>query len=168
MYYKPFLTIIAILLLGCTIQAQLTVAGNNPYKKTSRTPVPAGPSVAGVYEGRTPCSQVLAVLNLQPRSDCFKLKWSLTLYQDPASAQPTTFELKGTYSNHTAKTGKWQINRGMPGNADAVIYELYLADPAATLFILKGDENVLFLLDKNKQFMKGNTEFSHTLNRVVN
>ena len=157
-----------LLVLSGTLQAQLTVAGNHPSKKTSRTPVQAGPSLVGSFEGRTPCSQVLEVLNLPPRSGCFKLKWSLTLYQDPVTGHATTFELKGTYSNHTAKTGKWQISRGMPGNADAIIYELRLDAPDVSLYILRGDDNVLFLLDKNRQFMKGNTEFSYTLNRVVN
>jgi hypothetical protein len=108
------------------------------------------------------------VLNLAARPDCFKLKWSLNLYQDPVTKLPTTFTLKGTYANHAAKTGKWNITKGMPGNPDAILYELHLSDPDATLFILRGDEHVLFLLDKNKQFMKGNTEFSYTLNRVVN
>ena len=164
-----FVSLLIILLTVSTvINAQLAVSGNTPSKRTSRTPVEDGPAVVGVFEGRTPCSQVLEVLNLQAQPDCFKLKWSLTIYQDPATKQPTTFALKGTYSNHVPRSGRWTINRGMPGNPDAVVYELTLAEPAATLFILQGDENVLFLLDQNKQFLKGNKEFSYTLNRVVN
>jgi hypothetical protein len=164
-----FVSILFFLLTASTMShAQLHVSGNNPSKRTSRTPVEAGPAVVGVFEGRTPCSQVLEVLNLPARPDCFKLKWSLTLYQDPGTRQPTTFALQGTYSGHTAKPGKWNISHGMPGNPEAVIYELFLSDPQATLYIFQGDENVLFLLDKNKQFLKGNKEFSYTLNRVVN
>ncbi len=168
MNYKIVSVIISLLFLSFTIQAQLSVAGNNPHKKTSRTPLETGPSVVGGYEGRTPCSQVLEVMNMPPRPDCFKLKWSLTLYQNPNTKQPTTFALRGTYANHATKTGKWIITKGMEGNADALIYELNLSDPESTLYLLRGDENVLFLLDNHKQFMKGNAQFSYTLNRVVN
>jgi hypothetical protein len=161
-------SILFFLFTSSLLNAQLTVSGNNPYKKTSGTPIESGPAVVGAFEGRTPCSQVLEVLNLPTRPDCFKLKWSLTLFQEPETKQPTTFALKGSYSNHVGKNGKWIISRGMPGNPEAVIYELSLSDPQATLYIFQGDENVLFLLDKNKQFLKGNKEFSYTLNRVVN
>ena len=168
MKYKILFTLLILLSASVVMNAQMTVSGNNPYKKTSRTPVETGPGVVGAFEGRTPCSHILEVLNLPARPDCFKLKWSLTLYQDPATGKPTTFSLKGTYTNHVVKTGNWSISRAMPGNPDAVIYELKLSEPDAILYIFPGDENVLFLLDKNKEFLKGNKEFSYTLNRVVN
>ena len=168
MRYKFVSIVLSFFFVSCSLQAQLSVAGNQPYKKTSGTAIETGPSVVGGYEGRTPCSQVLEVMNLPSRPDCFKLKWSLTLYQDPATNQPTTYALRGTYANHATKKGKWTISSGMPGNPDAVIYALQLADPEATLYLLKGDEHVLFLLDKNKQLLKGNAQFSYTLNRVVN
>ena len=162
-------TFLFIFLIAVTaMNAQLTDAGNHPSKRTSTTPIESGPSVIGAFEGRTPCSEILQVLHLPARPDCFKLKWALTLYQDAATGQPTTFKLKGTYSGHVAKTGSWNISHGMPGNPAAVIYELRMAEPDAVLYIFRGDENVLFLLDEKKQFLKGNKEFSYTLNRVVN
>jgi len=38
--------------------------------------------------------------------------------------------------------------------------------PGAYFYLLKGDENVLFILDENKAFRNGNEDFSYTLNRV--
>src|SRR5688572_26672516 len=151
-----FVLFLFCMLITTTVTAQLTVSGNNPYKKTSSTPIESGPAVVGAFEGRTPCSEVLEALNLPSRPDCFKLKWSLTLYQDPNTRQPTSFILKGTYSGHVAKNGNWSISHGMPGNPEAVIYQLTLEEPGATLYLYRGDENVLFLLDKSKHFLKGN------------
>lgn len=34
------------------------------------------------------------------------------------------------------------------------------------LYLLKGDDNVLFILDENKELRVGNEDFSYTLNRV--
>ncbi|HMH33129.1 MAG TPA: hypothetical protein VK543_08875 [Puia sp.] len=41
-----------------------------------------------------------------------------------------------------------------------------LTDQGAYFYFLKGDENVLFVLDEKKQLRVGNEDFSYTLNRV--
>jgi hypothetical protein len=43
---------------------------------------------------------------------------------------------------------------------------LDLGKPAAYFYLLKGDDNVLFILDENKEFRTGNDEFSYILNKV--
>jgi len=43
---------------------------------------------------------------------------------------------------------------------------LKLNDTAAYFYLLKGDDNVLFVLDENKELRVGNIDFSYTLNRV--
>ena len=162
------LLIVCMLLLSLSAQSQLVVKGNVPSRKTSGTPVPTGSAVLGAFEGRTPCKEILQVLNMQPVPSCWKMKWSLTLYLDPVTKQPSHFALRGTYANHETKEGKWSITHGMPGNPDAVLYELEMNAPESVLYLLKGDEHVLFMLDKNKNFLKGNADWSYTLNRVVN
>jgi hypothetical protein len=62
--------------------------------------------------------------------------------------------------------GKWAIIKGIPSNSRAEVYRLELGQPAVYLYLLKGDENLLFILDENKDFRVGNEDFSYTLNRV--
>jgi hypothetical protein len=46
-----------------------------------------------------------------------------------------------------------------------MIYELSPSDDAPPLRLLAGDENVLFLLDKENRLLPGNEDFSYTFNR---
>ena len=62
--------------------------------------------------------------------------------------------------------GKWAIVKGIKSNSNAEVYELELSTPGSYLYLLKGDDNVLFILDENKEFRVGNEDFSYTLNRV--
>jgi hypothetical protein len=61
---------------------------------------------------------------------------------------------------------KWAITKGIKSNPDAEVYRLELGKPGAYFYLLKGDDNVLFILDENKKFRTGNDEFSYTLNKV--
>jgi len=61
--------------------------------------------------------------------------------------------------------GKWTIIKGIKSDTDVEVYRLELGTEAY-LYLLKGDENILFVLDENKEFRVGNEDFSYTLNRV--
>ena len=63
--------------------------------------------------------------------------------------------------------GKWHIIQGTPNDPQAIVFQLDL-DANTFLYLLKGDENVLFILDKNKSFLIGNADHSYTLNREGN
>lgn len=63
--------------------------------------------------------------------------------------------------------GKWHIIQGTPNDLQAIVFQLDL-DPTTFLYLLKGDENVLFILDKHKNFLIGNANHSYTLNREGN
>jgi hypothetical protein len=63
--------------------------------------------------------------------------------------------------------GNWYILQGTPTDANATVFQLKL-DATTSLFLLKGDDNVLFILDRNKNFLIGNEKFSYTLNRARN
>jgi hypothetical protein len=91
--------------------------------------------------------------------------------------QPTTYALlisgggdvikaaDGSSYRQKVIKGKWTIIKGIKENPAATIYELEI-NPGAYLYLLKGDENVLFVLDENKEFSVGNEDFSYTLNKV--
>ena len=164
MILKAFFCLaLGLLSLPPRIQAQPSRSANVPAKTTSRTPVASGPAVVGVFDGRFPCAEIHQDWKLPARPECVKMKWSLTLYQDPTTHQPTTYQL-----NRGSRTGKWALVRGMRNDPNAVVYQLDSDKPEESVYLLKGDENVLFVLDQSRQFRVGGAYLSYTLNRVVN
>jgi len=158
-------------------KAQTATADNKLSQSITFHPIPKGPSVLGTFQGRPPCSEIAKQLNLLTDADCIKLKWSLTLYHNPVTFQPTTCTLlmvgggdviKQDENSYRQKAyeGKWAIIKGIKSDPDAEVYQLELGKPGAHFYLLKGDENVLFVLDQNKEFRVGNEDFSYTLNRV--
>lgn len=114
-----------------------------------------------IFDGRTPCLDFARQYNLEVGSDCFKLKWKLTLFRDAITNEPTTYKLQRTLHRQSAVEGKWTIKK----NSAAVIYQLDPDQPNESISFLVGDENVLFFLDKENQLLTGNSDFSFTLNR---
>ncbi|HTE30309.1 MAG TPA: hypothetical protein VK666_08040 [Chryseolinea sp.] len=177
---KYFLPLIA--LTYCTLSVNLseaqTAAVDNKLSKTiTFHPIPKGPAVFGIFEGRAPCPVIARQLKLATTPDCEKLKCDLIFYRDPATSRPTTYTLsivgggdvvkmEGSSYRYKVLEGKWKIIQGTKSNPDAVIFQLALDGPGDYLYILKGDENVLFILDEDKGFRAGNEDFSYTLNRV--
>jgi hypothetical protein len=131
------------------------------------TPTP-GPSdsLAGIYDGRTPCRELAMQLRENTSPDCIKIKWRLVLYKDPVTNQPGTYNIWGfIFKRDRTNIGKWHILKGTKNNPDAIVYQLdYPGRPP--LYLQKGDDNILFFLDQDKQLMVGNNDFSYTLNRV--
>ncbi len=120
------------------------------------------------YEGRSPCREIAREINKTVSADCMKLKWDLTLYQNPATGTSTTYMLKGTLYRQQIGEGKWAIIKGTKTNPDAVVYQLDPDKPQGSLFLLKADDNILFFLSKEKNLLLGNGDFSYTLNRGSN
>jgi len=142
-----------------------TAAPDNKLSQsyTYRRPIPKGPSVYGIFEGRPPCREIAKQVDSPATAECTKIKWRLVLYQDSVTKQPSTYQLLGRY---LPAEGKWQMIRGTKFDPDAEVYQLTLAKPGTYFYFLKGDENVLFVLDENKELRTGNQDFSYTLNRV--
>lgn len=153
----------ACLLRLNTVQAQEARLTNVPSKTTSRSPVASGPAVLGVFDGRFPCAEILNDWKQPARPECERLKWSLTLFHDPETHQPTTYRL-----NRDVREGKWAIVRGTKTDPEAVVYQLDSDKPEVSVYLLKGDDNVLFVLDQQRNFRVGDSYLSYTLNRVVN
>lgn len=118
------------------------------------------------FDGRTPCQDFAADHNMTVSASCFKLKWRLVLNRDPISHQPTTYTMRKIVDNQPRDvSGNWKVVKGVPGNAEVIIYQLDPGDAKNSISLLVGDENVIFFLDKRNMLYVGNSDFSFTLNK---
>jgi len=139
---------------------------NNPSTQKTRS-LPTGLKGDSIrFAGKTPCKELAGTLKISKTIDCFKLKWYLILKQDPEKNYPTTYELRRTGHRESVIKGKWIVSKGTKTNTEAIVYQLDPDHPDESIFLLKGDDNVLFFLDSNRNFLVGNSEFSYTLNRL--
>jgi hypothetical protein len=155
--------------IGRDVQ-QASAPTTSPLQVTSPTtaasPKITASSIVGRFEGRSPCLEVARELNKAVDADCIKVKWDLTLYQDPSTATPTTYKLNGTFYRERVREGKWAILRGSKINPAAVVYQLDPDKLQRSLLFLKAGDNILFFLDRSRNLMVGNGDFSYTLNRA--
>lgn len=127
-----------------------------PYKKP----------LLGIFDGRSPCQELAAQLHETTTPACDKIKWRLILYKDSVTGKPDGYQLLGlVYKQNAPREGQWQITKGTKANPEAVVYQLDL-EGKPSLLLQKGDDNVLFFLDADKNLPVGNRDFSYTLNRV--
>jgi hypothetical protein len=146
--------------------AQSLATGNAPAASSARVPIAGGAAVLGVFEGRFPCQEIARQLKIEVTAECTKIKWRLTLFRDPATGQPTTYKLEGSFFREQARTGPWALVRGSKANPRAQVVQLDSDKPPGSLLLLLGDENVLFILDQARQLRVGTDYLSYTLNRV--
>lgn len=125
---------------------------------------PTGADIYGIFEGRTPCNPVSRQLGAATNPDCDHLKWQLILFQDTLTLAPTVFVLTTELFDRVPLQGKWEIV-DKKINARTLL-ALYYPPSEKPFYLLKGDDNVLFILDDNRQMLVGNKDFSYTLNRV--
>jgi hypothetical protein len=137
----------------------------NSEQDSNATTSKTSSAVYGVFVGRTPCQEFLKEFNLEERAACTKRKMGVILYEDAVTHTPTVYETWGM-DKLTGK-GKWHISQGTSTDPQAVVFKLDLGVDTF-MYLLKGDENVLFILDKNKNFLIGNADHSYTLNREGN
>ena len=134
-----------------------------PPTRPPQPPMPAGSSVFGVFDGRTPCNEVaLEFTGTASLPGCVKIKWRLTLYQDSNTGVPRRYLFMGT-SNY--REGIWKIVHGMDGDPEAVIYQLQPDGTQQSFYFLKVDDNHLFMMDSSMKLLVGNEYFSYTLSR---
>lgn len=149
------------------IDRQIGMAGVKakvPMKSHAATPEASGLGPMVVFGGRSPCREVAQQLNHPVGSDCFKLKWKVTLHRDANTLAPTTFKLRGTLFRDFDRTGTWTVLRGRPGEPNATVYKLDFDKSEGSLLFLKADDNILFFLHNDGSLMVGNSDFSYTLN----
>ena len=131
------------------------------------SPLATSPTVFGVFEGRTPCQGIARGLKQSPHPGCIKAKWRATLYQNPETSTPTTYKVEGSLFRESARKGTWSIIRGAKTDPNATVYRLDATQTQPALFLLKADDNVLFILNQNREPMVGHADFSYTLNRAT-
>ena len=139
-------------------------AGDFSYKISPRS---TGSTVFGLFEGRTPCRGIAQDLGLGEVPGCIKAKWRVTLYQDAATGAPARYKIESTLHRQQPREGTWRIAKGAAGQAGAVVYELGAAGKEAPILLMKGDDNVLFFLNQQRQMLVGSIDFGYTLNRVT-
>lgn len=112
------------------------------------------------FGGRTPCD----VPNIIPAGKlCYKLKWYIVLYGDPAKNEPSTYRILGTaFRAEGGKRGNWKITNGKDGR---IIYQLIDDKGNPFIHLLKLDEGVLIFTDPKGNLLVGDHDFSYTLNR---
>ena len=147
-------------------QSPATVQAANPPQPPTRPPappMPEGSSVLGVFDGRTPCDELVIEFTHYPSSPgCLKVKWRLTLYQDATTGSPNSYLFMGT-SNY--REGSWTIVHGTEQDPDAIVYQLQVRDAQGPISFLRVDENNLFMMDRSMNLLVGNEFFSYTLSR---
>jgi len=127
-------------------------------------------ATVGIFDGRTPCSNELLELNGISANGCQIIKCRLTLYQDPKTHTPTTFQMYTVYvgkgDTRYTNTGKWKVTQGTKTDPGAIVFELEPDKFQGYLAFVKTGGNILFFLDKDRNLMVGDGYTSYTLNRI--
>jgi len=119
----------------------------------------------GMFGGRTPCMALVRALHITLKDGCQRLKWRITLLQNPTTHEPTKYRIEGSL-HHPGREGSWRIIRGTAADRDAVVYQLDGTATEGPMLLWRADDNVLFLLDERKQPLVGTVDFSYTLSRA--
>jgi hypothetical protein len=124
-----------------------------------------------VFDGRMPCYAPLLALSGKTSAGCHLVKCRIIFFSDTKLHSPSSLKFYtihvGTGGTRYLATGKWIITRGTKMDPDATLYQLQFNSEKQqqNLVLLKGDDNVLFLLDNEMNCMAGNDYCSFTLNR---
>lgn len=148
--------LLTIVLITGALSAHLQV-------QAQKDTIPPGSVLLANYEGRTPCNEMMLALDVGSRPECAKRKLWLVLYVDSITCKPSFYKAGGL--GIRSGKGKWSIEKGTPSNPQAVVYRLDMG--VVSWLLLKGDDQVLFVLDKQKNFLVGNAKYSYTLNRIM-
>lgn len=132
--------------------------GSESYKLS---PLASGPDVFGVFEGRTPAQGIARDLKIDTDRNRFKVKWRVTLYQNPETKAPTTYKVESSFHRDGRREGTWSVVDGEGGKE----YHLAATKTESALRLRRGDDNVLFFIGTDRKPKVGNEDFSYTLNR---
>jgi len=125
-----------------------------------------------VFEGRTPCYEPLLTLSGKTKAGCNLIKCKIIFFCDSESHAPSSLKFYGiqvgTNGTRHVAAGTWVIMRGTKNDPNSILYRLQFNPerPQQDLTFLKGDDNILFLLDDKFNCMPGNNYCSYTLNRI--
>lgn len=154
-------------LLAGNAKGQTAASDNIISESVTFGDMPKGKGVYGIFEGRSPCEAMSRQMGAKMPADLDHLKWQLILFRDSVTLKPTTFTVTTEMFDRKPLTGNWSIVSGTKNSLGAPYIVLDWRKPAKPLYLLKGDENVLFILDESLKFLTGDADFSYTLNRVI-
>jgi len=131
------------------------------------TPAPeaSGPAVFGTFVGRTPCG-LSQVLNIPVPAICEKLDWRITLFQDPQTLALTNYRIEGGLFQNTPREGVITQQVSTSFNRDASVLKLEAAPGEQPVYIMRGDDNVFFFVDRTGKLGVGDRESGYVLYRV--
>jgi len=155
------------LMLAANAQGQTAASDNIISESITFGDMPKGKGVYGIFEGRSPCEAMSRQLGAKMPADLDHLKWQLILFRDSVTLKPTTFTLTTEMFDRKPLTGNWSIVKGTKNSLAAPYIALDWRKPDKPLYLLKGDENVLFILNENFEILTGDADFSYTLNKVI-
>ena len=110
-----------------------------------------------VFIGRTPCKHAAEMLYKENRSECYKMKWLLSLRKDSRTASSGSYRLGASGQIK----GKWKMKENAEGR---IIYQLDLNN-GNTLEFVQIDENIIYIMDKEGGLLVGDHDFSYSLSR---
>lgn len=151
-----------------------TTAGNKNAPPTAGSKIvesvafeiPTDQALDGVFEGRTPCFENDRQLRSGITPGCDHVKWRIIFFRNKATLKPAACIVVNDMSGFRQLRSTWKIIKGTKTDRAAVVYGIAYGRSGKFIYLLKGDENVLFFLDENGQLRTGNRDFSYTLNRV--
>ena len=113
-----------------------------------------------VFDGRTPCD----IPGIVPAGNqCYKLKWSITLYAGKEKSNTGRYKISGTaWRKENGLTGNWKI---ITGKNNRILYQLNDDKGNKVLNLLRATENIFLFVDADGNPLTGNEDFSYTLNR---
>lgn len=166
---KIFYTIsfgaLLLLMVNTQLSAQTAAKDNIISESITFKDPPTGAEIYGIFEGRTPCNPISKQLGATVDPDCDHLKWQVIFYRDTQTLAPIAFMLTTELFDRRPLKGKWEILKNKKNTA-GTLFALYYSPNRKPLYLLKGDDNVLFILSDNRKMLTGNEYFSYTLNRV--
>ena len=128
-------------------------------------PKETGSHVFGIFGGRSPCAALARELKLTDTEGCVRVKWRVTLLQNPRTNQPTTYQVASSLTRADVWTGTWRIVRGAPGFPDASVYQLDADASHGPILLLRVDGNLVLFLNQQRQPLPGTADLSYTLTR---
>ncbi len=132
---------------------------SSPSNEISVKPKPTIIKDSLIFVGRTPCG------SLPQNNPCYKLKWKIVFYGDPAKNLPGRCIVYATpYRKEGGKRGTWKI---VPGDNGKIFYHLLDESGRPYLYLQKADDNILLFTDASGKILIGDQDFSYTLNRAT-
>lgn len=117
------------------------------------------------FESHVPCA-----IDPEPEPDCQRVKLGVVLYRDAETEQPTTYLMSivrvGVSDEREVHGGEWGIETGTPLDAEATVYRLDSGAPDHLRWFWALGDDLLLLLDAEREPRVGDAAYSYTLNSI--